>query len=117
MKITKKQLRRIIKENLKEGYNQERTWTGGSSPAPAPRFEGGPVLDFREMIGPRYINNALLSPLDLYTPDKYDVEKEPRLGEVEPTTEKIFLTPEEWATFEELVEYVMAGIRSVRVKD
>ena len=116
MKITKQQLRRIIKENLKEGYNQERTWTGGSVPKPAPRFEGAPNLDFREMIGPRFITNSLLRGLDLYTPDHYDVERNPELGEVEPTTQKIYLTPEEWATFEELVAFVMAGIRSVRVK-
>ncbi len=117
MKITKQQLRRIIKENLNEGYNQDRTWTGGSVPKPAPRFEGAPNLDFREMIGPRYINNVLLNPLDLYTPDNYDLEKEPRLGELVPGHKKIYLTPEEWATFEELVAHVMAGIRSVRVKD
>ena len=116
MKVTKSQLRRIIRKELNEGYETGRTWTGGSVPKPAPRYEGAPNLDFREMIGPRYITNALLSPLDLYTPDHYDVEKEPRLGEVEPTTQKIFLTPEEWATFEELVAHVMAGIRSVRVK-
>jgi len=116
MKITKRQLRRIIRENLNEGLQQARTWSGGSSPKPAPRFEGAPNLDFREMIGPRYITNALLSPLDLYTPDHYDLEKYgPRLGEVG-AHNKLMLTPEEWATFEELVAFVMAGIRSERVK-
>ena len=114
MKITKRQLRRIIKENLNE-FDTSRTMSGGSAPKPVPRFEGGPVLDFREMVGPRYILNSLLSPLDLYTPDHYDVEKEPRLGEVG-AHQKLMLTPEEWATFEELVAYVMADIRSERVK-
>ena len=117
MKITVTQLRRIIKEKLNEGYEIGRTMSGGSAPKPVPRFEGGPVLDFREMIGPRFITNTLLRGLDLNTPDHHDVEKEPRLGEVEPTTQKIFLTSEEWATFEELVAFAMAGIRSVRVKD
>ena len=117
MKITKRELRRIIKEKLNEGYEIGRTMSGGTAPKPEPRFEGAPNLDFREMIGPRFITNTLLRGLDLYTPDHYDVEKEPRLGEVEPTSQKIYLTPEEWATFEELVAHVMAGIRSVRVKD
>ena len=114
MKITKRQLRRIIRENLNE-FDTSRTMSSGTSPKPAPRFEGGPVLDFRELVGPRFILNSLLRPLDLYTPDHYDVEKEPRLGEVG-AHQKLMLTPEEWATFEELVAYVMADIRSERVK-
>lgn len=115
MKITEQQLRRIVREELNEGLQQARTWTGGAAPKPAPRFEGAPNLDFREMIGPRYITNALLSPLDLYTPDHYDVERNPELGEVG-AHNKLMLTPEEWATFEELVAFAMAGIRSERVK-